>query len=113
MSRLPPFVPALLFVAASALAACGARSSLPVPPPPDGGLGGSGGDGGGGAAMSSSAASTGGGCQQFPALPMLVGTVRDFSTSHPDFEKFAGDDPGIVETTLGDDGEPVYAHPDD
>jgi fibro-slime domain-containing protein len=112
MSRLATFVPrTLLLVAVAAVAACGARSSLPVPPPPDAGLGGAG--GGGGAAMSSSsAASTGGGCQQFPALPMLVGTVRDFSTSHPDFEKFNGDDRGMLETTLGDDGEPVYAHPD-
>ena len=100
MRRLPLFAPVLLVLAA----ACGARSSLPVPPPPDAGLG--------GAAMSSSAASTGGGCQMFPALPMLVGTVRDFSSSHPDFESFAGDDLGMIEATLGDDGEPVYAHPD-
>ena len=39
----------------------------------------------------------------------LTGTVRDFSDSHPDFEAFLSSDPGIVETTLGADGKPVYA----
>jgi fibro-slime domain-containing protein len=104
MSRLRPFAPTLLLVL---VAACGARSSLPVP---DAGLGGSG--GGGGEAMSSSAASTGGGCQMFAGLPTLVGTVRDFSSDHPDFESVSGDDHGMLEDTLGEDGEPVYAHPD-
>lgn len=109
MNRHLPFAPTLLLAAAAALVACGARSSLRVPPT-DAGLGGAGGEGT--TAISSSAASTGGGCQMFPALPMLVGTVRDFHTAHPDFEKFSADDRGIIETTLGDDGEPVYAHPD-
>lgn len=40
---------------------------------------------------------------------MLTGTIRDFSDSHPDFEDGLGVDPGIVETTLGADGKPVYA----
>ncbi len=39
----------------------------------------------------------------------LTGVVRDFSDTHPDFEKTMGDDRGIVETTLGLDGNPVYA----
>lgn len=40
----------------------------------------------------------------------LVGTVRDFQVSHPDFEDFAGSAPetGIVEQTLGTDKKPVY-----
>lgn len=39
----------------------------------------------------------------------LTGTIRDFNDSHPDFESTLGYDPGIVETTLGADGKPVYA----
>ena len=39
----------------------------------------------------------------------LTGTIRDFKDSHPDFESFLGTDPGIVESTLGADGLPVYA----
>jgi fibro-slime domain-containing protein len=39
----------------------------------------------------------------------LTGVVRDFRTSHPDFETTIGDDRGIVEPWLGDDGKPVYA----
>jgi fibro-slime domain-containing protein len=47
----------------------------------------------------------------------LYGLVRDFKMSttpggHPDFQHDpTGDDKGIVETTLGSDGKPVYAHP--
>jgi fibro-slime domain-containing protein len=47
----------------------------------------------------------------------LFGLVRDFkmgnqSGGHPDFETMpAALDTGIVETTLGSDGKPVYAHP--
>ncbi len=36
-------------------------------------------------------------------------TYRDFLSSHPDFEYTIVTDPGIVETTLGTDGKPVYA----
>jgi fibro-slime domain-containing protein len=114
MSRHPSFAPLLTLLAAAALAACGARSSLSVPPPPESGPGGATASSTSASttAMSSSTAGAGGGCQMFASLPKLTGTVRDFHTSHPDFEKFAGDDPGILESTLGADGEPVYAHPE-
>jgi fibro-slime domain-containing protein len=39
----------------------------------------------------------------------LIGTIRDFQASHPDFEDFLGEDPGIVLPDLGADGKPVYA----
>jgi fibro-slime domain-containing protein len=39
----------------------------------------------------------------------LTGTIRDFSDSHPDFERFLGSDPGIVQARLGPDGKPVFA----
>jgi fibro-slime domain-containing protein len=46
----------------------------------------------------------------------LSGTVRDFKyynasdpTTNPDFENVEGVDPGIVQSTLGVDGKPVYA----
>ncbi|HSQ68150.1 MAG TPA: fibro-slime domain-containing protein, partial [Polyangiaceae bacterium] len=41
--------------------------------------------------------------------PNLTGTLRDFRDDHPDFEKFLGDDRGIVKDTLGPDFKPVYA----
>lgn len=47
----------------------------------------------------------------------LFGVVRDFKMGnqpggHPDFETMqAGLDTGIVDSTLGSDGKPVYAHP--
>ncbi len=40
----------------------------------------------------------------------LTGTIRDFLDSHPDFENGIADDRGIVESELGPDGKPVYAH---
>ena len=77
---------------------CGARTSLPVerdqtehetsePPDPD--------------------------CPELEELPALTGRVRDFQSSHPDFENFIGDDRGIVLPELGEDGVPVYAGLDD
>ena len=39
----------------------------------------------------------------------LTGTLRDFNDTHPDFEKLIQTDPGIVQSTLGADGKPVYA----
>lgn len=44
-----------------------------------------------------------------PEQLTLGGTVRDFSSSHPDFEGRIGTDRGIVATQLGEDGKPVYA----
>jgi fibro-slime domain-containing protein len=48
---------------------------------------------------------------------LLTMTIRDFKMStqggtNPDFENVIADDRGIVETTLGADQKPVYAHPD-
>ena len=40
----------------------------------------------------------------------LTGTIRDFSSSHPDFQSYCcGLATGMVETTLGADGTPVLA----
>jgi len=39
----------------------------------------------------------------------LSGTVRDFRSSHPDFEDAISIDPGILLEQLGGDGKPVYA----
>ena len=39
----------------------------------------------------------------------LTATVRDFSDTHPNFESLVAVDPGIVTSTLGADGKPVYA----
>lgn len=36
--------------------------------------------------------------------------VRDFKSSHPDFEAFQGVEYGIVKDQIGDDGRPEYAH---
>ncbi|MBK7864602.1 MAG: DUF4215 domain-containing protein [Archangiaceae bacterium] len=47
-----------------------------------------------------------------PAALTLPVVFRDFHATHPDFETFVGDDPGIVLDTLGPDGKPVYAFSD-
>jgi len=39
----------------------------------------------------------------------LTATLRDFTSSHPDFEHALGDDRGVVQTMLGADHKPVYA----
>jgi fibro-slime domain-containing protein len=42
----------------------------------------------------------------------LVGVVRDFHNSHPDFTQYCcGDMRGAIASTLGDDQKPVYALP--
>jgi fibro-slime domain-containing protein len=77
----------LAIALATLLAGCGARSELP-------------------GARSQGSSSTAP-CVT-TASASLAGRVRDFSTSHPDFEKFLGDDRGIVAADLGADGTPVY-----
>jgi len=44
-----------------------------------------------------------------PDQIQLIGTLRDFQSSHPDFEAELGAETGIVEQDLGTDGKPVYA----
>jgi fibro-slime domain-containing protein len=46
-----------------------------------------------------------------PCAPNFTGVLRDFHDTHPDFEKFIGDDRGIVLPLLGADAKPVYASP--
>jgi len=46
-----------------------------------------------------------------PDCGNLAITIRDFQISHPDFEDALGFDPGIVESMIGGDGNPVYANP--
>jgi fibro-slime domain-containing protein len=41
--------------------------------------------------------------------PNFTGVLRDFDDTHPDMEKFLGDDRGIVKVDLGADQKPVYA----
>lgn len=41
----------------------------------------------------------------------LTATLRDFTSSHPDFEHALGDDRNVVQAMLGADGKPVYAYP--
>lgn len=45
----------------------------------------------------------------FAASISLTATIRDFTSSHPDFEYVVADDRGIVGITLGADNKPVYA----
>jgi fibro-slime domain-containing protein len=48
-----------------------------------------------------------------PCETVLKATIRDFKVDHPDFEDFTNDIAytGIVQTDLGPDSKPVYAHP--
>lgn len=39
----------------------------------------------------------------------IAGVVRDFHSSHPDFEKAVGDDRSLVQSILGMDGTPIFA----
>jgi fibro-slime domain-containing protein len=74
------------------------------------------GSGGGLGLTSGSGGSSSGGAGSGAGTPgcegILEATVRDFSTSHPDFETFSGTTAftGIVEPQLGADDKPVYAH---
>jgi fibro-slime domain-containing protein len=61
--------------------------------------GSSGGESSGGSAGSSSGCGT-----------TILGVIRDFKADGRTFEGPIGDDRGVVETTLGSDHKPVYAH---
>jgi fibro-slime domain-containing protein len=43
------------------------------------------------------------------ACGQIVATFRDFKSTHPDFQRGVGIDPGIAAALLGTDGKPVYA----
>jgi fibro-slime domain-containing protein len=45
-----------------------------------------------------------------PSSITLTGTIRDFESSHPDFEKTIGNDREIVTTELGADKKPIYGN---
>lgn len=66
---------------------------------------------GGGSSSGGTSQSDGG----FGGTGTLTITIRDFQMwtaggTNPDFNNETGDDRGIVETTIGTDGKPVYAH---
>ena len=63
---------------------------------------GGGGDGAGGDGAGSGTADA-------PDCNAVAVTLRDFQSSHPDFEKTIGDDRGAVRMMLGTDRKPVYA----
>lgn len=48
-------------------------------------------------------------CQTATGTRTIPVVIRDFKTSHPDFEAAMGEDEGIVKFELGADGRPVYA----
>jgi fibro-slime domain-containing protein len=62
-------------------------------------------DMGEGETMGSTGETTGPDCGQ-----SVVATIRDFRVEHPDFQAFSADvaTPGLVESSLGPDGKPVY-----
>jgi fibro-slime domain-containing protein len=41
----------------------------------------------------------------------ILAVVRDFTPEHPDFERTVAAEKGLVETALGADRKPVFAHP--
>jgi fibro-slime domain-containing protein len=110
---------AFALAASAALAACGGESEGGVASNSRGGSGGSGGSGatgiGGGISIGGSGALTGQGGSAAEGgaggayCATLTGTIRDFQSSHPDFEYKIQEDPGIVQAALGADGKPVYA----
>lgn len=81
------------------------------------GMGGGGSGGGGAAGLDGGVYVEGGvhdgnpgtGGHAGSGAPELVGMLRDFKDSHPDFEGNLGDDRGLVQADLGSDGKPVYA----
>jgi fibro-slime domain-containing protein len=80
------------------LVACGPHTGHGLDARPGDGDGG-GGDGGGGGDSNPADA------QSCDTLPV---TLRDFTSSHPDFEKTVADDRGVVAAMLGSDHKPVY-----
>jgi fibro-slime domain-containing protein len=126
LSRLAP-LGALLF--AALLGACSPGgdepdgvNGFPASPGSPGASGSSGSQGSSGNTgdlgldMGTSGGSTGSGGGDVPTGngycgSALTGTLRDFTTDHPDFEYTIDVDPGIVQPLLGSDGKPVYAGP--
>ncbi|HEU0035335.1 MAG TPA: fibro-slime domain-containing protein [Kofleriaceae bacterium] len=66
-------------------------------------------DGGGGNGDGQASGDGGGGSGDAQNCGALTATLRDFLSSHPDFEKAIADDRGLVRADLGADGKPVYA----
>src|SRR3569623_1416570 len=87
----------VLLAAALALVGCGSHHGGGVDAPGGGGDDG-GGDGDGNGSATADAQDCG----------SLTATLRDFQSSHPDFEKSLGDDRGVVAMMLGTDHKPVY-----
>ena len=58
-----------------------------------------------GSAQGGAPASDGQGCGT-----VILAVIRDFTPEHPDFEKAVASEKGIVETELGADRKPVFAH---
>ncbi len=133
MPRAPRFHFGLMPPLAAALLACGSPSAAPeVPDFGDAGLWTSssstasssspapGLDLPAAGRSTSGAAVAVGGATSSACASALVGTLRDFvnkagfspaSALDDDFQNVVADDRGIVETDLGPDGKPVYAHP--
>ncbi|WP_144392703.1 PKD domain-containing protein [Pleionea sediminis] len=51
-------------------------------------------------------------CDASDSQRLIPVTIRDFTKHHPDFQYRVAIDYGIVESQLGEDGKPVYAHGD-
>ena len=98
-----------LFALASGTSGCGTSDGSTFSP--DGSSSSDGGsllnDDGGGSFAGDGAGDDGG---DAACGPNLVAVLRDFHDTHPDFEKFLGDDRGIVAALLGSDEKPVYAN---
>lgn len=95
-----------LALAVVLLAAAGCPGETPGGPGDDDGGGGGGADGG----DTTGDGGGGGGSDASGQCGVLTATYRDFRSDHPDMEDSIGDDRGIVETVLGGDHKPVYAH---
>jgi fibro-slime domain-containing protein len=89
--------------------ASGQRDAATQPPPSGEGRGGSGTAGPSGTTSPSSAANASDRPQSECGSGLEI-SVRDFTDEHPDFENGKTELKGLVETELGDDRKPVYAH---